>query len=98
LALLPLADSQANDLLTAIPEDARNECWWLVLRDGTAVPGNKGGGVMLLAEMRLTQPLAQVLRTLQLSSFVDTADNLLARYRSRLGRLVPEGPAPRRYP
>jgi hypothetical protein len=53
---------------------------------------------MLLAEMRLTQPLAQTLRTLRLSSFIDTADNLLARYRSRLGRLVPEGPAPRRYP
>jgi hypothetical protein len=98
LALLPLADSQAKDLLAAIPEEARNECWWLVLRDGTAVPGNKGGGVVLFAEMRSTRPLARALRTLRLSSLIDSADNLLARYRSRLGLLVPEGRAPRRYP
>jgi hypothetical protein len=98
LALLSLADGEANELLTAIPEEARNECWWLVLRDGKAIPGNKGGGVMLLAEMKLTRPLAQALRVLRLSSSIDSADNFLARYRSRLGRLVPEGLAPRRYP
>jgi hypothetical protein len=29
---------------------------------------------------------------------VDALDKVVARHRSRLGRLVPEGPAPRRYP
>jgi hypothetical protein len=39
-----------------------------------------------------------VLRTLRLSRLVDRLDDLLARYRSALGRFVPEGPALRRYP
>lgn len=74
------------------------ECWWLILRNGTPVPGNKGGGVLLLAELRPTRPLALVLRVLRLSRLVDLLDDLIARYRSGLGRFIPEGPALRRYP
>jgi hypothetical protein len=51
-----------------------------------------------LAEVRLTRPLGLLFRALRLSPVVDAADNLVARYRKSLGRLVPEGPAPRRYP
>jgi len=29
---------------------------------------------------------------------IDAIDRVAARYRKRLGRLVPDGPAPRRYP
>jgi hypothetical protein len=96
--LLPLDDPEAEALLRAVPEDKRGECWWLVLRDGTAVAGNDGGGVKLLAEFRLTGPLAFVLRVLGLSRLVDFVDIVLSGQRSRLGRVVPEGPALRRYP
>ena len=96
--MLPLADEEAERLLTSVPENARKECCWLVLRDGTPVAGNRGGGVLLLADVRLTRPLGLLFRALRLSPVVDAADNLGARYRKSLGRLVPEGPAPRRYP
>jgi hypothetical protein len=81
-----------------VPEEARDECWWLVRRDGTPIAGDAGGGVALFAEVRLTRPLARLLRALHASALIDALDKLMARYRGRLGRLVPEGPAPRRYP
>jgi hypothetical protein len=96
--LLPLTDDEADRLLAPIPVEARGECWWLILRDGTPVAGDRGGGVMLFAEMRPTRPLAYALRTLRLSVLVDSLDGLLARHRGSLGRFVPDGPAPRRYP
>jgi hypothetical protein len=98
LALLPLADEEAERLLASVPEEARGECWWYVLRDGTLVPGDSGGGVALLAGLRLTSPLGLMLRALGASALVDALDKLVARNRGRLGRLVPDGPAPRRYP
>jgi hypothetical protein len=98
LALLPLADDEANRLLVSVPEEARGECWWLVLRDGTPVAGDQGGGVALLAELRLTRLLGRLLRAAHASRLIDALDKLLARHRARLGRFVPEGPAPRRYP
>jgi hypothetical protein len=96
--LLPLADSRADRLLATVPEEARAECWWLVLPDGTPIPGDAGGGVALLAEVRLTRHVARVLRALHASALVDAFDKVVARYRTRLGRVVPDGPAPRRYP
>jgi hypothetical protein len=98
LALLPLADEEAGVLLASVPEEARGECWWLVLRDGTPVPGDRGGGVALFAEVRLTRPLGRLLGAARAAPVVDALDRLVARHRSRLGRLVPEGAAPRRYP
>ena len=98
LALLPLADEEADRLLASVPEEARGECWWLVLRDGTPVAGDSGGGVSVFAELRLTHVLASVLRALRACPLVDALDKLVARHRSRLGHLVPDGPAPRRYP
>ena len=96
--MLPLGDPEADRLLASVPEEARGECWWLVLRDGTPVPGDAGGGVALFAEVRLTHPLGRVLRALHASALIDALDKLVARYRGRLGRLVPDGPAPRRFP
>jgi hypothetical protein len=81
-----------------VPEEERGECWWLVLRDGTPVPGDRGGGVALFVEVRLTRPLGRVVRGLQLSPLVDAFDRLVSRHRGSLGRLVPDGPAPRLYP
>jgi hypothetical protein len=96
--LLPLADREAHVLLASIPEEARDECWWLVLRDGTPIPGDGGGGVALFLEVRLTRPVGRLLRALWAAPLVDALDKLVARQRGRLGRFVPDGPAPRRYP
>jgi hypothetical protein len=85
-------------LLAAVPEDARGECWWLVLRDGRAIAGDAGGGVIVLEQLALTRPFGRVLRAVHASRLVDAFDRLVARHRVRLGRLVPDGPAPRRYP
>ena len=69
-----------------------------MLRDGTPVPGDGGAGVLLLTELPLTHPLGRFLRALHASLLVDAFDKLVARHRSGLGRFVPDGPAPRRYP
>ena len=98
LALLPLEADETGRLLASVPEERRGECWWIILRDGTPVAGDGGGGVMLFTEVRLTRPLGRVLCALRLSPLVDALDTFAARHRKRLGRFVPEGPAPRRYP
>jgi predicted DCC family thiol-disulfide oxidoreductase YuxK len=98
LALLPLEDEEAQRLLEAVPEDRRGERFWLVLRDGTPVPGDAGGGVAVLSELRLTRPLGRALRALRAGPLVDAVDKLVSRHRSALGRVVPDGPAPRRFP
>lgn len=69
-----------------------------MLRDGTPVPGDGGGGVALLTELRLTRRLGRLLGRAGASPLVDALDALVARHRGRLGRFVPDGPAPRRYP
>jgi hypothetical protein len=98
VALLPLTDERAGELLAQVPESRRRECWWLVLRDRTLVAGDQGGGVMLLTAMRLTRWGGRGLRSLRLSPVIDALDQVLARYRKHLGRFVPEGAAPLRYP
>ena len=79
-------------------EKRRTECWWLVPRDGTPVPGDRGGGVALLTELRLTRTLGLLLNALWLSPVLDLFDTGLSRCRKPLSRIVPDGPAPRRYP
>jgi predicted DCC family thiol-disulfide oxidoreductase YuxK len=98
VALLPLADRAADPLFTAVPQDERRETWWLALRDGTLVRGDRGGGVALLTELRLTALLGRALRALRLSRLVDAADRLVSRYRARLGYFVPDAPGPERFP
>ncbi len=85
-------------LLAGIPPAERGECWWLVLRDGTPLRGDGGAGVALLRELSLTRHLGTALEHLRLSPVVDALDRLVSRHRRRLGRLVPDRPAPRRYP
>ena len=85
-------------MLASVPEEARGECWWLVLRDGTPVAGDNGAGVLILSELRATRPLGRALARVGASPLVDALDKTVARHRSALGRIVPDGPAPRRYP
>jgi predicted DCC family thiol-disulfide oxidoreductase YuxK len=98
LAILPLADQQAGRLLGAVPEAARKESWWLVRRDGVPVAGKKGGGIVLLTEIRSTRLLGRALLVTRLCSAIDAIDAFVARHRGRLSRFVPDGPAPYRYP
>ncbi len=67
-------------------------------RDGTPMAGDEGGGVALLRELRLTRPVGALLHATRLSRAVDAFDRALARYRKHLGKIVPDGEAPRRYP
>jgi hypothetical protein len=85
-------------VLGAVAVEERGECWWLAPVHGAPVRGDRGGGALLLLELRLTRPLGRVVRALRASRLIDAADVLLARNRARLGRLVPDRPGPRRYP
>lgn len=85
-------------MLASVPSERHQECWWIVLREGTPVAGDKGGGVLLLASMHATRRLGRGLQSARLSGVIDMLDKILARGRKRLGRLVPDGPPPRRYP
>jgi hypothetical protein len=51
LALLPLADAEADRLLESVPEEERSKCWWIVLQDRNPIAGDKGGGVALMVEL-----------------------------------------------
>jgi hypothetical protein len=96
--LLPLADAEVARLLAPVPEDVRNESSWLVHRDGAPVRLEAGGAVQLLAELRLTRRLARALEAVGASRLPDATVRLVSRHRTQLGRFVPDGPAPRRYP
>jgi hypothetical protein len=85
-------------LLASVAEERRTECWWFVLEDGTPVAGDGGGLVPLLTTVGLTRPVGHVLGWLRLSPVLDLLDKVLSRSRGQLSRLVPDGPAPRRYP
>jgi hypothetical protein len=98
LAFVRLVDAEAAGLLASIAEEERDECWWFVLRDGLAVPGDGGGAVALLSEVRSTRPLGRLLGAVGAGALLDAVDKVVARHRGRLGRFVPDGPAPRRYP
>ena len=91
-------DEESEWLLAEVAPEQRGECWWLVLRDGTPVPGDHGGGVALFLEVRSTRPLGRLLRATNASRLLDAIDRLVARHRGTLGSLVPDGEAPRRYP
>ena len=85
-------------MLASVPEERRGECWWIVLRDGTPVAGDGGGGVVVFCEIAITRPLGRFLRACRLSPVINGIDKVVARYRPVLGKFVPEGAAPRRYP
>ena len=98
LAVLPLADQEAGRLLDGVPENRRTESWWIVRGDGVPVAGERGGGIVLLTEIRPTRLLGGVLGAIGVSPLIDALDRFVARHRGRLSRFVPDGPAPQRYP
>jgi predicted DCC family thiol-disulfide oxidoreductase YuxK len=90
LAVLPFHDAEAQRLLETVPEMVRETTWHLV-HDGRSASGG-AGLAELVSLLPATRPLAPVLRRLPLTAVYD----LVARRRGSLGRLVPDGPAPRR--
>jgi predicted DCC family thiol-disulfide oxidoreductase YuxK len=94
IGLLPLADEAAGPLLADLPEEERLASWHLV-RPGGRVASRGAAGTELLEALGYKrvaraaghgEPLAE------------RAYALVADHRDRLGPLVPDGPAPRRFP
>lgn len=96
LAVLPLRDPAAEALLAAVPEDERLETWRLARTDGS-LAGYGVGVPELLSSTRLGRPAGRLLGLVP-GRWLDAAYRLVARNRGRIGRLVPDGPAPRRSP
>jgi len=96
LALLPMHDEEAAQLLAPLPEDERLATWHLARSDGSFV-GHGAGGAELLRAMRLTRPAGRLLAAVP-DRVLDALYGPISRHRNVLGRLVPDGRAPRRYP
>ena len=96
LGILPLDDPYAEPILAAIPANERFSSWRLALPDGS-LAGYGAGVVELLRTLRLTRPASRVLEHLP-ESALDALYRGVAHRRGLLGRLVPDGVAPRRFP
>jgi predicted DCC family thiol-disulfide oxidoreductase YuxK len=95
LDLLPLEDPAASAFVRHLPEDERDATWRLAT--DSALVGYGRGAVELARALRLTRPAARILGAIPPAA-LDALYALVSRHRSGLGRLVPNGPAPRRYP
>ena len=96
LAVLPLQDDEAAALLASLSPEQRLASWWIALPNGSLL--GQGAGLPALFEaMRITRPLGVVARALP-GRLLDRTYELVARNRRTIGRLVPDGPPPRRYP
>ena len=95
LGLVGLEDDPADALLEGIPEEERLSSIRLALPDGRLLSG--GDAVLgTLARLPATRPLAAAAEILHARAAVGCLYELVARNRGRLGRFVPDGPAPRR--
>jgi predicted DCC family thiol-disulfide oxidoreductase YuxK len=95
LAYLPLQSDEARPLLERLPEEERMASWRLARPDGT-LAGRGAGAPAILRELghdRAASALEAVPDTL-----LERTYDLAARNRGHIGRLVPNGPAPRRFP
>jgi predicted DCC family thiol-disulfide oxidoreductase YuxK len=91
-----MRDSEAARLLEALPGHERFATWHLVSPAGTLV-GYGVGAIELLRAMRSTRRAARFLDALP-DALLERAYSLVARHRSKLGRLVPDRAGPRRFP
>lgn len=84
LEMLPPDHDEARTLLASIPEDRRAESWWLVLRDGSPVRGDRNGALLLLIALWIARPVGRVPTHRRVSSFHETLAETAAQYRARL--------------
>jgi predicted DCC family thiol-disulfide oxidoreductase YuxK len=96
LAMLPLQDPEAARFLERLPAEERLSSWRLVRPDGSLAGYGAGAGE-LLGSMWLTRGLGRAVAAVP-DRALDTVYEQVARRRGRIGRFVPRGPAPRRYP
>lgn len=96
LAFLPLQDAAASTLLAALAEDERLDTWRMVRPDGS-LTGYGAGIPDLLQAMRLTRSVGRLLGRAPARA-LESLYGAVARNRRTLGRLVPNGAAPRRHP
>jgi len=96
LAFLTLQDDAATPLLAAVPMSERYDTWRLASTDGS-LSGFGAGAPALLESMGVTRPVGRLLGRIP-DAMLDRVYRLIARNRGTLGRLIPAGPAPRRYP
>ena len=92
--MLPLEDDAAGELVAPLPEGEHYASWHLVRPDGT-VSSRGAAGIDLLDALglpRVARALSRVERPLE------RLYSLVAEHRDKLGRFVPDGPAPRRFP
>jgi predicted DCC family thiol-disulfide oxidoreductase YuxK len=96
-ALLGLDDVAAGPLLEHISEEERGSSIRLVLPDGRAVSAG-AAALGVLERLPVTRMVARSFARLRALPAAEATYAFVARHRSRIGRLVPDGPAPRRYP
>ena len=92
--MLPLEDQAAKPLLAPLPEPERFAAWHLVRPDGR-IASRGAAGIELLTALgysRVSRTAAHV------AGSVERLYTAVAEHRDKLGRLVPDGPAPRRFP
>jgi predicted DCC family thiol-disulfide oxidoreductase YuxK len=96
LAILPFQDEEAAPYLAGLPMSERSATWRLARPDGS-LAGYGAGAPELLAAMGVTRQVGRLLGRVP-DSVLDRLYALIARSRGTLGRLVPDGPAPKRFP
>jgi len=92
--LLPLEDAAAGPLLEPLPEEERFASWHLV-RPDRPVASRGAAGVDLLEALGYPRASGAAAHAV---GPVERLYGLVARHRDKLGHLVPDGSAPRRYP
>jgi predicted DCC family thiol-disulfide oxidoreductase YuxK len=97
LALLGLADASADRLLEHVSEGERGSSLRLVLVDGRMISAG-AAALDVLERLPTTRPLARTAALLHAQPAAEALYAFVARNRDRLGRLVPDGSGPRRYP
>jgi len=87
-------DEDAAALLAPLPEEDRFSTWHLAEPDGSLA--SRGAGAAALLEHLGAGLLAGLARSGE--GALDRLYEIVARNRDRLGRFVPDGAAPRRFP
>jgi predicted DCC family thiol-disulfide oxidoreductase YuxK len=95
--MLGLESPEAAWLLAGVPEERRAETLRLVRPDGTVVAGGDAA-LAALGAVRATRPLRRALAAAGAERLARDAYERVARNRERLGRFLPDGTAPRRFP
>jgi len=94
VALLPLEDGCAGPLVMPLPAEDRFASWHLVEPDGRITSRGATAARLLdaLGHVHAARSAAR------LAAPVERLYDLVATHRGALGRLVPDGRAPRRFP